>query len=51
MNTAISHGLKGGELSLNIDNLLPSDVNVLRVLLRECEFTSVTLQGNKEFDA
>lgn len=51
INSVISHGLKENDLFLNVDNLLPSDLNPLKVLLPQCEFESVSLIGNKEFDA
>ncbi|KAL4492496.1 hypothetical protein ABPG72_005631 [Tetrahymena utriculariae] len=50
MNNAITHGLKGNELIINIDNLTSSDVEPMRVLLRECDFSIITLTGNKEFN-
>lgn len=49
MNNAISHGLKGTEMNVNVDNLIESDVEAMRVLLKQCEFTVITLTGNKEF--
>ncbi|EAR85274.2 hypothetical protein TTHERM_00470470 (macronuclear) [Tetrahymena thermophila SB210] len=50
MNNAITHGLKGDELIINVDNLTSPDVDPMRVLLRECEFSIITLTGNKEFN-
>ncbi|KAL4445924.1 hypothetical protein ABPG74_010916 [Tetrahymena malaccensis] len=50
MNNAITHGLKGDELIINIDNLTSPDVEPMRVLLRECDFSMITLTGNKEFN-
>jgi hypothetical protein len=51
MNNSITSGLKGSELSLNVDNLSVADLPVLKVLLKACSFTSINLTGNTEFDA
>ena len=50
MNNAITHGLKGDEMIINADNLIPSDVEPMRILLRECDFSTITLTGNKELN-
>lgn len=50
MNSAISNGLKGTEFVLNVDNLNTTDTGVLSILLHSCNFTSIILTGNTEYD-
>lgn len=51
MNNTIFSALRTNDLTLNVDSLLPADVNAMRAILRECNFPSITLSGSKEFNA
>lgn len=46
INNSIYHGLKGTDLSVNLDLLTSDDIETFGPTLANCMFTSVKLMGN-----